>query len=522
MKKAVQARRAPARPSREAASELKFDLEEFGRIENFLEYEDDSESLQEQFQLALLIGQEAAPYENADEIFGDLVEALDQTRVDANSGDPDARRELKSVQRLLDQSIQSGAVPPPLLIIFGKLFAGAGVDIGETARAAIRAAVKAGILPAGADFYRIFIASLFSEGLDDPFAFHEVVRQTIAIFPIEEQIAVVTGLTEDERPAPRRTAVGFLLDPEDALALAAIKSLGKARGRLDEPSRRRIELIRPLLARGRGEAIAAAFGPPAAEGLGPLSTAPVKIVKAWASIRDGAGVSTLFVRFKRASRFAIASIMVKPEGVADALLHEDLSRADAERMESMLKSVTASFEIRLETWVRMLRRSLGRNLATNNPPSFSFIDVMEALQLGAIAPDVSTLAEIIEALLAEIPDRDDPERIGRAHDEIAISEEFESWFEADEEIDEKLQAAKSRSAAAALVLKSYLPARRDFWAAQCAFSALAVKDSTTPRNALWTNLALVSRDIAGSTPLESIPLMRQIARRSAEAYFAQK
>jgi hypothetical protein len=67
------------------------------------------------------------------------------------------------------------------------------------------------------------------------------------------------------------------------------------------------------------------------------------------------------------------------------------------------------------------------------------------------------------------------------------------------------------------LLEDHLPGRRAFWASQCALSALALKE----RDGTWKQLALVGRDLLRGVPLHDIPLMRQIADRSATAYFIQ-
>ena len=60
--------------------------------------------------------------------------------------------------------------------------------------------------------------------------------------------------------------------------------------------------------------------------------------------------------------------------------------------------------------------------------------------------------------------------------------------------------------------------RRAFWADQCGLSALAMRDFAA-RGEISKRLALVGRDILNGVPLTDIPLMRQIAKRSALAYF---
>ncbi len=85
-----------------------------------------------------------------------------------------------------------------------------------------------------------------------------------------------------------------------------------------------------------------------------------------------------------------------------------------------------------------------------------------------------------------------------------------------------MSAARSASAGAGALIESYLPSRREFWVAQCARSALALKDGARPRDETWKHLALVGRDLAGDMPLSRIPLIYRIAEMSARAYSLQK
>jgi hypothetical protein len=67
-------------------------------------------------------------------------------------------------------------------------------------------------------------------------------------------------------------------------------------------------------------------------------------------------------------------------------------------------------------------------------------------------------------------------------------------------------------------MKAYLPERRLFWARQCAISALALRGDEKTRHSPWRQLALVGRDIASDSPLDQMPLMKQVAEISVRAF----
>ena len=56
------------------------------------------------------------------------------------------------------------------------------------------------------------------------------------------------------------------------------------------------------------------------------------------------------------------------------------------------------------------------------------------------------------------------------------SDVADGWFEAGEAVEAVLKATDSVEEGAQALLEGYLPRRRDFWASQCALSALALKE----------------------------------------------
>lgn len=248
----------------------------------------------------------------------------------------------------------------------------------------------------------------------------------------------------------------------------------------------------------------------------------MKIVKTIASVCDRSGVSFLLATVKRGSRFLLASVMIKPTGVNDCASYEDLSSNEAAMLEHALRSSVQSSEISFAAWEKLLRLALGLNLSCGEPPPFALVGVVEALGLDSLAPDFATPAEIIASALANVADRDRVSTIRTAHEFAAKTELMDNWFEAGEEVEAVLNAARSVSAGAGALIESYLPRRREFWAAQCVGSALALK--AAPARAMKPGN--ISRswaaDLSADLPLSRIPLIHRIAETSARAYAQQK
>ena len=482
----------------------------------------EEESLEEKVDKFLSVRPESVEEMPDEGAMSELAEELDRLRVDANGGDREARETLKAVREKIDEAARRDEIHPGVLILLGRLFAGSQVDIGDAARAAMGRMVAAELFyEPGEEAYRALVQPLLTGLARDPFALHDEIRPLIAVFPSDYKAALIEALAANSNPLAPQAAVGFLLDSDEPLALAAIKALGAAarKGALDPEGRRRIDTIGRWLSPARQSAIEAAFGP---ERVTPTPAASLRSDATFlASVCDGSGASALFASVKRGSGYWVASVMSKPAGVVEAQLYEDLSRDEADAIGSAVRAATPTAAVLPATFARLLRLALGRNLASGAPPPFALVATVEAIGLEAVEPDHSTPADVLDALTAAIAERDRPERIAGAHRRVAEGEFGDNWFEAGDAVDAVLKAADSVEAGAQALLAGYLPDRRLFWASLCARSALALKDGAAARDETWKHLALVGRDILGGVPLRNIPLMEQIAEKSATAYFLQ-
>jgi hypothetical protein len=277
-------------------------------------------------------------------------------------------------------------------------------------------------------------------------------------------------------------------------------------------------MIRPWLAPALRDALDQAI-PPAKAGAAP--SADANIVGATASACDGSGASGLSLMVKRGRRFTVVSLMAKPHGVTECLLLDDLPEREARAMEQSVGASMGAREVSLATWTKLLRLALGRNVAQGAPPPFALVRALETAGAGWLAPDIATTAEIIDSALAGIAGGDDLAAITEAHEAVAASDAAGGWFEAGEPVEAVLRATESVEEGAQALLEGYLLGRRSFWAAQCALSALALHDGSASGRRDGADFAVVGREILRDTPLADIPLMRQVADRSATAFFAR-
>ena len=168
-----------------------------------------------------------------------------------------------------------------------------------------------------------------------------------------------------------------------------------------------------------------------------------------------------------------------------------------------------------------LAAALAENLAAA-PPPFGLVQALEAIGAGPIGPQNITPVDLLEGVLAgAAPDRVGPYALltlSRAcltwGDRLDM---IDSWYEAGEAVDALLGSLRTKKQRMAALIESHLPARRDFWATRCAWTAAALKEAAAT-DSLWVEMALVGRMIAAETPLAEIPLMKQIAVRTLDAY----
>ena len=310
------------------------------------------------------------------EAMSQLAEELDRVRVDANGGDPQARETLKAVRETIDKAARRDDIHFTVLMILGRLFSGAKVDIGDAARASMGRMASAGFFyEPGDEAYRSLVQPALLNFSGDSFIVHEEIRSLIAIFPVPYQAALVEALAADKHPRARQSAIGFLLAPEEPVALAAARGLAASipRSPLDVDSRRRIDMIRPWLPPSRREALDAVV--PRGAQAAPATTP--QLVKAIVSACDGSGAAALLATMKRGSRYTVASVMTKPCGVADAFLVEDVSKREAVEIERGATLSTTTAEVSLAGWTRLVRLALGRNLACAAPPPFELVHTLE-------------------------------------------------------------------------------------------------------------------------------------------------
>ena len=263
--------------------------------------------------------------------------------------------------------------------------------------------------------------------------------------------------------------------------------------------------------------------------LRPKAAPPVP-VKRWeirgvlASLCDGAGAQSLFALAKQGRRFALACLLVKSEvGVQDAWVRDGMTKAEADALIAQIVAGAEAVEISIGLLEQRLADALATNVAREVPPPFGLLQVVEVLALGPLHPERISPPALVEALIGDLPPgRKDTKAVLAAHRASARWEqEFEtvtSWFEAGEAVEGLLRPLRTRKRRIEAVSAQLLPPRRSFWGERCAWMAATLKESAEDGDNVWSDFALVARDLLGKRPLDSIPLATRIASATVEAF----
>jgi hypothetical protein len=456
------------------------------------------------------------------ELLADLVDVLSNTKVDSNGGDRAARRKIKAIYEMLDDSIEKRRLQSIDLMMIGKVFADAGLAVPDSLRRGLSAMLNDAQPDtgdaAGADFVSSLLELADQTG-QNAFEVHEFVNSFLVSFPTEARVALLRELINEKKAAIDLAVIGFVLHPDAVVSQFVADAFAAAETPVESALVRRLVLMRPWLPQTRQAHLDAAIEAVSAKASPPVDAASPKPVECYASVCDGSGARSLIVTQRVGRRFQLACVMMKPTGVADAMVIPNLSKSQMDDIVNEMKSSAPTMETDLSGVARMLGLGIADNLASGNLPPFKLVEVVESLGLGPIHPDHASPIEIITSLLADSPpEQTDHDAARRAHADVTDSDYVCHWFEAGEELEHLLFPIKGSEARVAELMKVFLPGRRHFWARQCALSSLAMRGDKKAAHAPWREFALVGRDIASDLPLDQIPLMKQIAETSVLAF----
>jgi hypothetical protein len=365
------------------------------------------------------------------------------------------------------------------------------------------------------------LAELAEQAGQNPFDMHEHLNSLLAGFPEDAGILFLSTLASSRKSVINQAVAGFVLHRDAALARAAMEELAETARQMPVESLQidRLVRMRPWLPAERQSQLDGTIRAMRLNALPPVEPLLSRIVKCYGSVCDGTGTRSLFATQRVGTHYRFISLIMKVSGVADALIVPDLSKSEMDRIVREMKSSVPTTETDPAGVTRMLELALADNFAATTLPPFRLVEIAEEIGLGQLHPDYATPMDIFSRLLSDLPSgQTDRSAVASANAEV-LNNGFEyQWFEAGEAVDDLLYPVKGSRQRVAKLLNAYLPERRQFWARQCALSALVLHGDEKTLFAPWRQLALVGREIASDVPLDRIPLMKQIAEVSVQVF----
>lgn len=459
-----------------------------------------------------------------------LETALESLRLASNGGDVAAGRAIDDVRQAVRRALTAGYVEPAMLMLVARVFAQAGLDADPAVQEAMAGALDAEFDAMPAGFDPGDLATAFDEIAEhlgqDPFAIHAELAGSGSALPAEHRVAMVRALALSSNPAVREAVLGFALATEPEISAAALEALAETRdgNPVASVTVERLVRIRPWLAGGRQAHLDAAVRALRPRVAPPIPAPRPEIGRLLASLCDGAGAQSVFALVQQGRQFALASVLVKNGvGIADTLLNADMSRGEADAMVTEIVAATEAVEISMELVERRLGDALAANVARDAPPPFGLLRFVEALGLEPLQPASIPPAVLADALLAGLPaERTGPDAEQAAdRASAAWGEAFDavaSWYEAGEAVEALLRPLRTRKQRIEALVSRLLPGRRGFWAERCAWMAATLKESAAKGDESWCDFALVARGLAGTRPLETMPLSQTIAAATVDAF----
>ncbi len=460
---------------------------------------------------------------------GELLGRLTLLAMEVNNEEAGAQEKWNEVRDRLDDALDGAGFAPVDLLMTSKLIAEAGFAVPDRLKQALADELAKGpqpALPNSDGDGPLSLGELAAASEHDPFAMHQQLSAMYAGLPDEWAINLIRAYIEGADNLGRQALAGFVLHPDAAMAAAAAEALAAAVAKSPAESLllERVVRIRPWLPAERQPAVDALIKAMRQNARPPEKAQAPKVTKLALSACDGAGGHTVSALAKSGRTFAMISVLMKPKGVIDAVAALDLGRPEADSLYKEAMGHSLSEEADAAGAARMLTLSLADNLASGTPPPYRLVQFVETLGLGPLPPRPAPTSEIIDELLFGLaPDLTDEAAVERAEREVSGLAFPESWFESGVAVDEVLRPRRRFAERVRALVQHHLPRRREFWARQCALSALALSGpGGEAPPALSVEFALVGRDLMSVKPIETLPIIRAIAEQSARAYAAHR
>lgn len=371
-----------------------------------------------------------------------------------------------------------------------------------------------------------WLQTLVEEADGNEFDVYLSLAEASQALPPEFRMASANQIATSENPVLRDAAVLFLLDrtPEVRRTVCRMIAENASPSMVSPVALRRMITLRNWLPETERHHLDAAIKKARQKQVECASWRERQVERILASNLDGAGAQSVFCVTKDGRKHVIASLLVKQDvGIADAWCIRNQSKADVKNFLDHILSETESHNIGSEFLQLLLPHCLAVAQKSENVPSPSLLDFVEALGIDELQPSELTTDDLLSRLEGEVgPAQLSDVSVAEAIEGSDIwfyeSEFVESWFEDDAEVMSVL-SRKMRSKPQTqvnAVIKSILEPRRAKWAERFLWTALWLKEKPDLLSP-WREFFIVGRELYKGRPIKDIPAMRSVAELTVVA-----
>ncbi|WP_413988723.1 hypothetical protein ACMDCR_22285 [Labrys okinawensis] len=458
-------------------------------------------------------------------LFEDLVDALSDMRIEANSGSRQARHEVRELLSWLEQRIKQPDLGGSKLVMVAQAFGAANLALGPSLQAAVAQQLRdgSGGEQVGSNSLETLLEDLADEMDGDPLEHFDALFHIARYMPEEAKWEIAAKLASGQDPRLREMTLGFLLTADDRTAGVICDTL-VASAEQNPPESRlvsRLALIRALVQPDRArriDSVLAALGPHAVPS---LPDRVVKLTGVFASVPDGAGATTIVASAKGRPSQTISLLIKTGLGIVEM---SDLEGITGQRLKMLFEqSGIHAYPASHSYIAARLAAAVAENWAAGTPVPPLLVRFMELLEL-PVLPENNFEPEVLfdEILGGVLLDASSPENQRTALQKLQDAGVLiETWFESSDEIDALLSKIRSRNKRVEALLTSYLPTRRWFWIRQCALTAAILRGQKGRDGKLAVWVAVLGKQLCGTRPLAESPLMQAVAEGTIKAFMLQ-
>jgi len=419
--------------------------------------------------------------------------------------------------------VKGGELPELALGAIGMAMHQAKLDPGPTLRALQEQALDAGQAEQNAD---LDVGAALSEVAErcggDVFELLESMAKAMHVMPPAARPLIAEQMLKSPLPLLREGAALVTLDPDKGVRHAAMATLLGSAGALTPTALRRLIAIRSWLPTDEHPLLDQVVRAARAVGVECAPWKPGAVTSLRISSIDGSGAQGALMVSPAAGKFRCSSLLFRfGIGIIDAWVTEPMAKG---RLRQMLRDGEEGAALRQVTRSlldQMVSHHLATGLERGAPPPVALLQVAETIAATEWRPACLDWRASLDALLSEVPPALRTQaRLGElantSADWAAADGLADSWFEDDQEVADLLAKVPRRRTEKDLeyVLATIIERRKLKWAERFVWTALWLKENTPAPGRLWSHFALIAHEIVRGRSLDSIAVMRLIARNT--------